>query len=48
VKPEIIDGDTALLAEGVGPLSTMLVLLILPFRADAFFEKVIIGFESEF
>lgn len=26
----------------------MFVLLVFPFRADAFFEEVVVGFEAEF
>lgn len=48
MEPELIDWDVALLLELVGPLSTVLVLLILPFGSDAFLEEVVVGFEGEF
>jgi hypothetical protein len=48
VEPQLVDGDEFLLLELVGPLSTVLILLVFPFGADAFFEEVVIGFESEF
>lgn len=48
MEPQLVYRDVALLLELVGPLSTVLVLLIFPLGADAFFEEVIIGFEGEF
>ena len=48
MQPEFIDGDSTLILEGVGPFATMFVLLVFPFRADAFFEEVVVGFEAEF
>ena len=48
MEPQLVDGDISLLLELVGPFSTVLVLLILPFRADAFFEEMVVGFEGEF
>ena len=48
MEPELINWDVALLLELVGPLSTVLVLLILPFRSNAFLEEVVVGFEGEF
>jgi hypothetical protein len=48
VEPQLIDGDIALLLELIGPLSAMLVLLIFPLGANAFFEEVVVGLEGEF
>lgn len=48
VKPEFVDGDSALVLEGVGPFAAVFVLLVFPFGADAFFEEVVVGFEAEF
>lgn len=48
VKPQIIDGDGALVAELEGPFSTVLVLGIFPFWTDAFLEEVIVCFQAEF
>lgn len=48
MKPEIIDGDVSLLLELVRPLSTVLVLDILPFWANTFLEEMVIGLEGEF
>ena len=48
MKPELVDGDVALLFELIRPLSTMFVLLIFPFGADTFLEEVVVGFEGEF
>ena len=48
VEPELIDRDVALLLELIGPLSAVLVLLILPFWPNAFLEEVVVGFKSEF
>ena len=42
VEPKLIDRDVALLLELVGPFSTVLVLLILPFGSNAFLEEVIV------
>lgn len=48
MKPELIDRNVALLLELVRPLSTVLVLLILPFRSNAFLEEMIVGLEGQF
>lgn len=48
VEPEFVDGDGALVLEGVGPFAAVFVLLVFPFGADAFFEEVVVGFEAEF
>lgn len=48
MKPQVVDGDGALVAELEGPLSTMLVLRIFPFRSDTLFEEVIVCFQAEF
>jgi hypothetical protein len=42
VKPELINGDAAFIFELVGPLATMFILDVFPFRADALFEEVIV------
>jgi hypothetical protein len=46
VQPELVDGDAALVAEGIGPFTAVLVLLVLPFGTDALFEQVVVGFEA--
>jgi hypothetical protein len=46
VQPELIDGDSFLVLEGIGPLAAVLVLLILPFWPDAFLEEVVVCFEA--
>lgn len=46
VEPELVDRDVALFAEGVRPFSSVLVLDVFPFGTDAFFEKVVVGFEG--
>jgi hypothetical protein len=48
VEPKLINRDTAFVFELVGPFATVFVLDVLPFRADAFFKEMIVGFESEF
>lgn len=48
VEPEFVNRYSALVLEGVGPFATVFVLLVFPFRADAFFEEVVVGFEAEF
>ena len=47
VQPEIVNVDVALVLEAVGPLSTMLVLGILPFGAHSLLEEVVVGLEGE-
>ena len=47
VQPQVVDGDGALLLERVRPLSSVLVLLVLPFGPHTFLEEVVVGFESE-
>jgi hypothetical protein len=47
VEPERVDVDGLLVAPAVGPFSAVLVLCILPFRADALLEEVVVGFLSE-
>jgi len=48
IKPEFVDGGGALVFELVGPFAAVLVLGVFPFGADAFLEKVVVGFEGEF
>ena len=47
MEPKFIDGNVARLLELIRPLPAMLVLNIFPFRSNAFFEKVVIGLESQ-
>lgn len=47
MQPELVDGDGALFFEMVGPFAAVLVLRIFPFGADAFLEKVVVGFQGE-
>ena len=47
MQPDLVNVDTALLLELVGPLATMLVLGVLPLGADALLEKMVVGLESE-
>ena len=47
VQPHLVDVDVPLVLEGVGPLATVLVLSVLPFWADAGFEKVVIGLQGK-
>jgi serine/threonine protein kinase HipA of HipAB toxin-antitoxin module len=46
VQPELVDGDAALVAEGIGPFAAVLVLLVFPFRTDALLEEVVVGLEA--
>ena len=46
VEPGVVVGLAAL--EGVGPAAAVLVLRILPFGTDAFFEEVVVGLLGEF
>lgn len=48
MEPQVINGDVALLLELVGPLSSVLVLDILPFWSNALLEKMVIGLKSKF
>lgn len=48
MQPELVDWSGSLISELVGPFAAMFILRVFPFRADAFFEEVIIRFESEF
>lgn len=48
VEPEVVNGDCALILEGIGPFAAVFVLLVFPFGADAFFEEVVVGFEAKF
>lgn len=47
VQPEVVDGRGFAL-EAVGPFAAVFVLGIFPFRAHAFFEEVVVGFERQF
>ena len=47
MQPEIINVDAALVLEAVRPLAAMLVLGVLPFRANLLLEEVVVGFHSE-
>jgi hypothetical protein len=48
VEPEFVDRNVLLILELVGPFSTVLILLILPFRPNTFLEKVVVGLEGQF
>lgn len=48
LEPQTIDIDVALVLILVRPLATVLVLGILPLRADTFLKKVVVGLEGEF
>lgn len=47
MQPKLVDRNISLLLELVGPLSTVLVLNILPFWSDSSLEKMVVGFESQ-
>ena len=47
VQPNVVDVNTALLLERIGPLPAVLILRVFPFRSDTLFEEVVVGFESE-
>lgn len=47
MEPGIVDVDGSLVLELVGPLSSMLILDILPLWTDALLEKMIIGLQRE-
>lgn len=44
VQPQLVDVDGLLVLELEGPLSTVLVLRVLPFWTDTFLEEMVIGF----
>lgn len=48
VQPEIVNRDRALVLELVGPLATVLVLRVFPFRSYALLEEVVVGLEAKF
>lgn len=48
MEPEVVDGYGSLVLELIGPLATVLVLRVFPFRSYALFEEVVIGLETEF
>lgn len=48
MQPELVDGSGFLVFELVCPFAAMFVLRVFPFRANAFLEEVVVGFESEF
>lgn len=48
MEPELVDWDIALLLELIRPLSSVLVLDVLPFRSDTLLEQMIIRLECEF
>jgi hypothetical protein len=48
MQPEGVDIDGLLVFELKSPLSTMLVLKVLPLGADAGFEEVVVGLLSEY
>ena len=47
VQPKLVDVDRTLLLELVRPLSTMLVLGILPFGSHTLLEEMVVGLESQ-
>ena len=47
MQPKLVDGRSPLVFELVGPFTAMFVLGIFPFGADALFEKMVIGLESQ-
>jgi hypothetical protein len=47
VQPQVVDVGQLLVAEGVGPFATVLVVDIFPFGADTCFEEVVVGFLGE-
>lgn len=48
MQPKFIDWSRTLVLKLVCPFSTVFVLGIFPFWADAFLEQVVIGFKSKF
>jgi hypothetical protein len=48
VQPQLVDRDGLLLLERVRPLSTVLVLPVLPLGSYALLEEVIVGLEGQF
>lgn len=44
MEPEFVDGDILAVFELIGPFAAMFVLKVFPFRADATFEEVVVGF----
>lgn len=48
VQPEVVNRDRALVLELVGPLATVLVLRVLPFRSYALLEEMVVGLEAKF
>jgi hypothetical protein len=47
VQPELVDVDTTLVLELVGPFSSVLVLDIFPLGTDTLLEKVVVGLEGK-
>lgn len=47
MEPQFIDVDQLLVLERVGPLSTMLVLRILPFRSNTLLEEMVVRLDRE-
>ena len=48
VQPDLVDVDTLLIAEGVGPFAAVLVLGVFPFGAHALLEEVVVSLEAKF
>lgn len=48
LEPKTVDVDVALVLVLVRPLATMLVLGVLPLRANTLLEQVVVGLEREF
>ncbi len=48
MEPELVDGDAALILEGIRPFAAMLILQILPFWPNAGLEEMVIGLLGQF
>jgi hypothetical protein len=47
MQPEVVNIDRLLVFELECPLSTVLVLLVLPFRLDALLEEMVVRLDGE-
>lgn len=45
MEPEGINVDCLFVLELVGPLATVLILAVFPFRSYAFLEQMVVGLE---